>query len=153
MKPVTARKRSGTGATVNQMELRPENSEHLQLIRAYEAGSVQIGESFYASSFLLAPARSPVEWQVEQFSQINESDFAEILTLSWDVLLVGTGDQHYLPDLRLQRMLARAGRGIDFMSSRSACATYNLLALDGRAVAAAIILPLRASAVTGRQKM
>ncbi len=135
---------------MNQMELRPENTEHLQLIRAYEAESVQIGELFYTSSFLLAPTRDPIEWQVGQFSQINESDFAEILTLPWDVLLVGTGGQHCLPDLHLQRMLARVGRSIDFMSSRSACATYNLLALDGRAVAAAIILPLRDSAAAGR---
>ncbi|CUA69425.1 hypothetical protein RSOLAG22IIIB_03951 [Rhizoctonia solani] len=59
-----------------------------------------------------------------------------------ELLLLGTGKSAMLPPPRFREYLSRIGVQIDIMDTRNACSTYNLLAEEGRRVAAAL-LPIR----------
>ena len=56
------------------------------------------------------------------------------------VLLLGTGARQRFPSPRLAAELAALGIGVEVMDSAAACRTYNVLAAEGRQVAAALYL-------------
>ncbi|PSR73693.1 hypothetical protein PHLCEN_2v10612 [Hermanssonia centrifuga] len=60
-----------------------------------------------------------------------------------EILLLGTGKRLILPPPSIRQYLTSIGIQIDVMDTRNACSTYNLLAEEGRRVAAALI-PLSA---------
>lgn len=65
------------------------------------------------------------------------------LKLQIDFILLGTGAQMQHPPQAFRDVLEQAGIGIDSMQSASACRTYNVLASEGRRVAA-VLLPVGA---------
>ena len=69
-----------------------------------------------------------------------------ILALEPELILVGTGNALQFPDSVILKEVIRAGIGIDFMDSRAVCRTYNILAAEGRHVAAGIIIDESTSA-------
>jgi uncharacterized protein len=79
---------------------------------------------------------------VTNFRLFSTEQLLELFDLSWDVLIIGTGSTQLFPEPELLEVLAIEGRGVEFMNSRSACTSYNLLAIDQRSVLGAIILPL-----------
>ena len=124
------------------MDLTIETSETHTLIEGFQSGVVTIQGQSVTESFLLLPGRPPVVWPVGDPVELTGSVIEELFHADWDVLLLGTGSEMFLPDSALLETMARDGRSIDFMTSRAACSTYNVLAMDDRAVAAAVILPL-----------
>ncbi len=64
----------------------------------------------------------------------------EILTgLGTEMILLGTGSRLRFPSGALLRPFANAGIGLDVMDLQAACRTYNILAAEGRKVAAALL--------------
>ncbi|KAH9855034.1 DUF498-domain-containing protein [Lenzites betulinus] len=60
-----------------------------------------------------------------------------------EILLIGTGQRVEMLPPALRQYLIKAGVQVDVMNTRNACSTYNLLAEEGRRVAAAL-LPITA---------
>ncbi|KAI0832742.1 DUF498-domain-containing protein [Trametes gibbosa] len=60
-----------------------------------------------------------------------------------EILLIGTGERVEMLPPALRQYLTKAGVQVDVMNTRNACSTYNLLAEEGRRVAAAL-LPITA---------
>jgi NADH dehydrogenase [ubiquinone] 1 alpha subcomplex assembly factor 3 len=56
-----------------------------------------------------------------------------------EILLLGTGRSVALPPPKLREYLNKIGVQLDIMDSWNACSTYNLLAEEGRRVAAALL--------------
>ncbi|KAI0775392.1 DUF498-domain-containing protein [Irpex lacteus] len=56
-----------------------------------------------------------------------------------ELLLFGTGSRTTLPPANIRRYLGKLGVTTEFMDTRNACSTYNLLAEEGRRVAAALL--------------
>ena len=71
---------------------------------------------------------------------IRSADLEALLATRAEIYLVGTGPDQYFPQALELQSFIRIGKTIDFMHSRAACHTYNLLASEGRKVAAAIII-------------
>ncbi|MGE4659446.1 MAG: MTH938/NDUFAF3 family protein [Arenicellales bacterium] len=124
------------------MELETEKSEGRTIISSYESEGVLIGTETLSESFILVPGLKPRRWEVDWFSDLSASTLGDLCSVDCDVLIVGTGIEQQFPGPELARVLAERGRSAEFMSSRSACITFNILSLDDRSVAAAIILPL-----------
>lgn len=59
-----------------------------------------------------------------------------------EILLFGTGSSIAFPPPSFKQYLNSLGIQVDVMDSRNACATYNLLASEGRRIAAAVVPPL-----------
>ncbi|KAG1782986.1 NADH dehydrogenase 1 alpha subcomplex assembly factor 3 [Suillus placidus] len=56
-----------------------------------------------------------------------------------EILVFGTGRRMELPPLSIRGYLKEMGIQLDIMDTRNACSTYNLLAEEGRRVAAALL--------------
>ena len=124
------------------MELEAEISQSRTLITSCGSGGVVVGEKTFTTSFLIAPDEAPAEWEVREFSALSPARLEQLCLVESDVLMIGTGVSQCFPDPALSETLAKHGRSAEFMSSRAACTTFNILALDDRQVIAAIILPL-----------
>jgi uncharacterized protein len=63
----------------------------------------------------------------------------KLLELGTEIILLGTGNRLRFPPGPLMRPFAPAGIGLEIMDLKAACRTYNILAAEGRKVAAALL--------------
>ena len=63
-----------------------------------------------------------------------------IAQLEPEIALLGTGDRQRFPHPRLIQALMARGIGVEVMDTSAACRTYNIVMLEGRRVAAALLL-------------
>ena len=102
---------------------------------------MRIGADEHRESFVVAPDALVNAWAPGGFEALSEDDFARVASLSPEIVLLGTGAQQRFPHPRLYRALTDAGIGVEVMDSAAAARTYNIIAAEGRRVAAAILLP------------
>lgn len=122
------------------MNLHLSDAPGLNLFTAYGAGYVAVCEKRYGASLIVLPGKIITDWSVECFAALDSSHFAAILEWEPEVVLLGTGNLLRFPHPGLTEPLIRAQIGLEVMNTPSACRTYNLLASEGRRVAAAILL-------------
>ncbi|MDE0097295.1 MAG: MTH938/NDUFAF3 family protein, partial [Gammaproteobacteria bacterium] len=79
-------------------------------------------------------------WGVDAVAAITERHLRGLLELNLEVVLIGTGRFLEFPPPRVYRFVMDRGIGVEIMDTPAACRTYNILAGDGRKVAAALIL-------------
>ncbi len=113
----------------------------LQLFSGYGAGYVAINHVRYEKCVVVTP-QAVRPWAVGSFESLTAADFGFIAELKPEIVILGTGAQQRFPQSELTRALAASGAGIEVMDSRAACRTYNILAAEGRKVAAAIVLEM-----------
>jgi len=112
----------------------------LLTVSAYGPGQITVNGQSYRRSLLLLPDKLDENWGPDDFSTLGETHLAELVGLSFDVLLLGTGAKQRFPAPSLLRPLIEARRPVEVMDTAAACRTYNILVAEGRAVAAALIL-------------
>jgi uncharacterized protein len=97
----------------------------------------------YETSLIVMPDRIAEDWKVQNFESLVQDNIEALAALKPEIVLLGTGDVLRFPDPRLLVSLARVGIGAEVMDTRAACRTYNILAEEGRNVAAALLIPER----------
>lgn|SRR5512142_3112380 len=107
---------------------------------AHGAGFVRLGVVEYRENLLVTPERIVTGWAPGGFGALTEGDFAALAALAPEVALLGTGPSLRFPDPRLTRPLIDARIGLEVMDTPAACRTFNILAAEGRRVAAGILL-------------
>lgn len=110
------------------------------LVTAVGDGYINVNGKRHEASLLLLPQRLEPGWGAAGFEALSEADFAQIVEIGCDVLLFGTGSRQRFPQPALLRALMAARIGIEIMDTAAACRTYNVLVLEGRKVAAALLL-------------
>ena len=110
----------------------------------YAPDCVRLGVVEYRDNILVTPERVVLGWAAGGFDALTEADFAPLVDLKPEVVLLGTGERLRFPHPRLTRALTDAGIGVEVMDTAAACRTFNILAAEGRRVAAAILVgPLK----------
>jgi uncharacterized protein len=122
------------------MELQLEKNPLGYRVGSFVNNTVLIGEVRYTASLIITPEIVIRDWLPQHPRELAIDDFGTILALEPELILVGTGNALRFPDFVILKGVIRAGIGIDFMDSRAACRTYNILAAEGRQVAAGIII-------------
>jgi uncharacterized protein len=81
------------------------------------------------------------DWAATSLAALTMDDFADVLAnrAAVEFVLLGTGLTQALPPRAIRDGLKAAGVGLEFMSTEAAARTYNILASEGRRVAAALI--------------
>ncbi len=111
------------------------------LIQGYGDGGFRVAGKRHPGAILVLPA-GVVPWPVTSAAQAAEDTLQAALAQSADidVLLIGCGPAMAPADRALvQRIRDTHGIAIDYMDTGAACRTYNVLLMDGRQVAAALI--------------
>ena len=110
-------------------------------IDTYGDGGFRLSTGRHQGSLLILkdeamswPVRSMAELAPEHFAQIIAAGRGEV-----EFVLLGAGAVNALPPRPVREALQRAGIGLEFMDTPSACRTYNILTAEGRKLAAALI--------------
>jgi len=109
-------------------------------IDAWGGGGFRVAGDWRPGSLLILDDQ-PRDWAVTSLAALQPEDFAEVLAAGAAVefILLGTGLVNALPPRPVRDALKAAGLGLEFMSTEAAARTYNVLASEGRRLAAALI--------------
>ena len=122
------------------MKLQSDPHSGANTITGYGDGYVEINQTPYAHAVLLSSDGAISELPVASFDGLNESDFAQMVNLKPELILIGTGSRQRFPKPELLKSLILAKIGFEIMDSQAACRTYNILVGEGRQVLLALIV-------------
>lgn len=80
------------------------------------------------------------DWRPPDVDSLSIGDFAALVALGPEVVLLGTGERQRMPGPALYADFAARGIGLEVMDNRAACRTYNVLLGEFRDVALALML-------------
>ena len=103
-------------------------------------GWVRVGATEYRDNLVLTPETIVPGFAPSGFDELTENEFAALLAYKPELVLFGTGATIRFPQPGLVRALTDAGVGLEVMDTPAACRTYNILAAEGRAVVAALLV-------------
>jgi uncharacterized protein len=106
----------------------------------YGEGYVRLGVVEYRENLIVTTDKITTGWASGGFDSLTAEDFATIAALEPDVVILGTGKTLRFPHPRLTRAITDARIGLEVMDTPAACRTFNILAAEGRKVAAAILI-------------
>ena len=121
------------------MKLQPDKSD-AQSISGYGPGWVGVNGEKITHSVIVSSKGERIEWPSSRFEDLGPEHFAQLAQLDAEVVIFGSGSRIRFPKAAwLQPLLAKR-IGIETMDTAAACRTYNILAQEGRNVAAALLL-------------
>ena len=109
-------------------------------ITGYGPDWVRVNQQEFRRSLIVTPERLVTDWPPQTFGDLVEAHFAVIAELEPEIVLLGTGAHQRFPPSSLLRRLLERGVGVEIMDTAAACRTYNIVMLEGRRVAAALLL-------------
>jgi uncharacterized protein len=109
-------------------------------IDAWGGGGFRVAGVWRPGSLLVLDDQ-PRDWAATALADLTPESFAEVFAAGGAVefVLLGTGLVNALPPRTVRDALKAAGIGLEFMSTEAAARTYNVLASEGRRMAAALI--------------
>jgi uncharacterized protein len=122
------------------MKLTLHDEEGIHLVRAYQPGRLTLTDRMISAAVLLSPSELITDWSFGDIAALDESHLEAALAWQPDVLILGTGEHQRFPPPQVIAHLARRGVGLEVMTTAAACRTYNVLAVEGRKVAAALVV-------------
>lgn len=122
------------------MDITPAVPEGRMMIDSYGPGRFQIRGEVHAGSRIVLPG-AIIDWPVERVADLSLESLIEIRKADppVDILLLGTGSRMELVPSALRKEIRAAGISMDIMDTGAACRTFNVLMVEGRRAAAALI--------------
>ena len=118
------------------LDITPKVPSGRQIVQAYGEGGFRVTGQAYDGSILVFLDRTQAwsgELTIDGLKAVAEAaDRPEIL-------VVGCGSSFTLPPEELRLALKAHGIVLEWMDSAAACRTYNVLAIEERSVAAALV--------------
>ncbi len=107
-------------------------------IRSVNADGIRINDQVWSKTVALTPQEIIESWDSMPLSEMSASDFGPVLERTPELVIVGTGAKSELPPRELMFSFARLGIGLELMDTKAAARTFNVLAGEGRHVAAVL---------------
>lgn len=110
-------------------------------IDAFGGGGFRLGETRFEGSLLILQDEARA-WPVATLAEVSRQSLLSVLEVGRagvEFVLLGTGVVTAPPPREARLALQEAGIGLELMSTPEAVRLYNVLARDGRQVAAALI--------------
>ncbi len=121
------------------MKLQPDKFE-VQAITAHGPGWVAVDGQRFEHSLIVSSSGLRLHWPADRFEELDASHFLALAQLDAEIIIFGSGPRIRFPKAAwLAPVLARR-IGIETMDTAAACRTYNVLAQEGRSVAAALLI-------------
>ena len=122
------------------MKFQPDTLAGVNMIGRHDAGRVAVGPTMYPHSVLVPWVGAVQAWPVPSFQALQAAHFEPILALQPELVIFGSGRRQRFAHPSLLRPLIERRIGVETMDTAAACRTYNVLAAEGRRVAAALIV-------------
>jgi uncharacterized protein len=127
------------------MRFAPDGDTQGLRIASYDATGLVIGSARYTEAVLLAGDLVESPWGPPRIEGLAPEHVERLCALGPEVVLLGAGAKALLPRPSLLLPFGQRGIGVEVMATAAACRTYNILAGDGRRVAA-LLLPITSAA-------
>ncbi|MFQ5634362.1 MAG: Mth938-like domain-containing protein [Gammaproteobacteria bacterium] len=121
------------------MQLKLESGNGIY-VRSFSPGELRIDDRILTEPVILTPEKIIADWRPPPLDQLSIDDFGAALAAGPEVILLGTGIAQTFPPVTLMTDIMRAGIGFEVMATAAACRTFNVLASEGRKIAAALIV-------------
>lgn len=125
------------------MKFQPDRAEGVNLITRHDPDCLWVGGSTYAHSVLVPWQGAVQAWPARTLAELQPLHFEQLLALRPELVVFGSGPRLRFVPPALYRALIEARVGMETMDTAAACRTYNVLAGEGRAVVAALLLETR----------
>ncbi len=122
------------------MKMQPDQSPGLNIINAYDEHHFAINGQRFEHALLLPANGAALLWEPAFFADLALTHFEAIAELDAELVILGTGMHHFFPRPEWLVPLINKRIGLEAMSTPAALRTYNILAAEGRKVAAALLL-------------
>ncbi|GAB3388852.1 Mth938-like domain-containing protein [Lysobacter fragariae] len=122
------------------MQLNLEHPDHEFLLRGADGRIAVVNDRQLFASFILSPDTLVEHWAPSDARSLTAEDFAPLLALDPEVILLGTGATQVFPGADVMAACLGRGIGIEVMSNAAAARTFNVLASEARRVVAGFIL-------------
>lgn len=120
------------------MRLVLDSDPRLLLVRSYDDGAIVVGEQRLTRPFIIFPDRLILDWTATAIATIDADQAAALGGPGTAIVLLGAGTGTVLPPADLRRLFHARGVALECMNLGAACRTYNILANEGRPVAAGL---------------
>ena len=110
------------------------------VITAYDDASVSVNGKSFNQSLIITTTKLDENWDVTSIELLQASHIDQVLTFAPELIIIGTGNKLTFPAVDVYSNIIEHGIGVDFMDTRAACRTYNILMSEGRHVVAGLIL-------------
>jgi uncharacterized protein len=107
-------------------------------IRSVSVDGIRINDRWWSESIALTPEEIIESWRPVALTDLTEDDFSALLEHGPELVIVGTGTRSSFPPRDLMFAFARLGVGFELMDTAAAARTFNVLAGEGRRVAAVL---------------
>lgn len=122
------------------MKLHLNTDANLLLFTGYGEDHVIVNDQRLDSGLLLSARGIEIApWAGHGFAALTAAHFEWVAQRELEILLLGTGGRLRFPHPSLTRALVEAHIGLEVMDVGALCRTYNILAGEGRKVAAAVV--------------
>lgn len=128
-------------AEFDHMKFQPERADGANLITRIESGQIWVREVPTQGPVLVPWSGPLVSWSVALQPPWTPQHFEQILALSPELVIFGSGERLRFPSPGALRPLYEARVGIETMDTAAACRTFNVLVTEGRRVVAALLIP------------
>ncbi len=130
----------GAKLEFDHMKMQPDRIEGANVISRHEPGRVWVNAQTWSQNVIVPLHGEPQPWTKAVHADLSSDDFEQLLALRPEIVIFGSGPSLRFVPPALHRALFAQRVGIETMDTAAACRTYNVLASEGRAVVAALLL-------------
>ena len=110
------------------------------VIKRCQNGTITVNEHTYSDSIVVMPEKLVDDWRPAGIEDLTADDLGSVAQLGVELVILGTGSRQVFPPAHVLEPLIAASIGFECMDSGAAARSSNILASEGRNVAAAIVL-------------
>jgi uncharacterized protein len=110
------------------------------VIRNVSETAMRVNDTEYFESIVLTPDDQLTIWSDKPIADLTDADFDTVFDTKPEIVLLGTGTSNVFPPRELTFAFARRGIGLEVMDTPAAARTFNVLANEGRRVAAVLCI-------------
>ncbi len=107
-------------------------------VQSVGAEGIRINDQICSGTIALTPQEIVNGWTDRPVAELLDEDFAVLLANEPELILLGTGEKGAFPPRDLMFAFARRGVGLEVMDTAAAARTFNVLAGEGRRIAAVL---------------
>jgi uncharacterized protein len=125
---------------IMNVKLQPDRADGANVIARHEASRVWVNATEWTTSVIVPARGTPMAWPVQRLEQLTPAHFEQLLAFEPELVIFGSGARLRFVPAGLQRSLIERRVGVETMDTVAACRTFNVLASEGRAVTAALLI-------------
>lgn len=122
------------------MQLTEHRPERELFVRQASSSRVTVVDRVFTHSLVMDAQRVIEDFAPRSVAELDAAAIARVLELQPEVVLLGTGARAVFPPQSVLAQFLTRGVGLETMDSAAAARTFNVLAGEGRRVAAVFLL-------------